>query len=107
MRPDVEAAYFALLRAREDETNLRRYQEHLADESRRLRRFRAETAAAADDAPPRLRRRIRHTDEPLHDAVTGRLEAVEDELAHLDERIEAAADYVRECERHHERLRGG
>jgi chromosome segregation ATPase len=107
VRPDVEAAYFALLRAREDETDLRRYREHLLDESRRLRRFRAETAAAADDAPGRLRRRIRHTDEPLHVAVTNRLEAVDDELAHLDERIEAAADYVRECEQHHDRLRRG
>lgn len=107
MRSEVESAYFALLRAREDHTDLQRYEEHLRDELRRLTRFMAETRAAADDAPPRLRRRLRHTDDPLADAVRARQEAVRDELARMEERLEAAADYVRSCEAAHLRLQSG
>lgn len=106
MRSDVEAAYFALLRAREDETDLQRYAEHLSDEARRLRRFASETSAAAEDAPTRLRRRISHTDAPLHKAIRDRLDAVADELSRLDQRLEDARAYVVECEQAHERLRG-
>lgn len=105
MRADVEAAYFAVLRAREDLTDLQRYDEHLRDELRRLARFLAETRAAAEDAPRGLRRRLRHTDDPLHDAVRQRREAAADELSRMDTRIEAAEAYVRECEAEHERLR--
>lgn len=105
MRPDVEAAYFALLRAREDEADLRTYGEHLTDEARRMRRFASETQAAADDAPARLRRRISHTDDPLNKAVAGRLEAIADELSRLDQRIEDAAAYVVECDTAHDRIR--
>ncbi|HKJ56052.1 MAG TPA: hypothetical protein VJ978_08700 [Nitriliruptoraceae bacterium] len=105
MRPDVEAAYFALLRSREDEADLRRYADHLADEARRLRRFASETQAAAEDAPQRLRRRISHTDAPLTKALAQRLEAVGDELSRLDQRIEDATAYVRACEVEHDRLR--
>lgn len=107
MRADVEAAYFALLRAREDEADLRRYAEHLTDEARRLRRFASETQAAADDAPRRLRRRISHTDDPLNKAIAARLEAVRDELSRLDQRIEDAAAYAVACEAEHDRLRDG
>ncbi len=107
MRSEVESAYFALLRAREDHTDLQRYEEHLRDELRRLTRFLAETRAAADDAPSRLRRRLRHTDDPLADAVRARQEAVRDELGRMDGRLEAAADYVRSCDEAHQRLRAG
>lgn len=106
MQPETESAYFALLRAREDQTDLQRYAEYLADEARRLRRFASETRAAAQDAPPRLRRRILHTDAGLHKGVTERLEVVDDELSRLDQRLEDAAAYVRECEVQHDRLRG-
>lgn len=104
MRSEVESAYFALLRAREDHADLQRYEEHLRDELRRLTRFVAETSAAADDAPGRLRRRLRHTDDPLADAVRGRQEAVRDELSRMDDRLEAAAEYARSCEAAHRRL---
>ena len=107
MRADVEAAYFALLRAREDADDLRRYAEHLTDEARRLRRFASETRAAADDAPRRLRRRISHTDDALYRSIAARLEAVGDELSRLDQRIEDADAYVGACEAEHERLRSG
>ncbi len=105
MRSDVETAYFAALRARDDLTDLQRYDEHLRDELRRLARFRAETRAAAEDAPRGLRRRLRHTDDPLEDAVRLRREAAADELSRMDDRIEAAEAYVRECEAEHERRR--
>ncbi len=105
MRSDVEAAYFAVLRAREDLTDLQRYDEHLRDELRRLARFQAETRAAAEDAPRGLRRRLRHTDDPLDDAIRTRREAARDELARMDQRTEAAAEYVASCEAELERLR--
>ncbi len=105
MRSDEEAAYFAVLRAREDLTDLQRYDEHLRDELRRLARFTAETRAAAEDAPRGLRRRLRHTDDPLGDAVRLRREAAADELSRMDDRIEAAQAYVLECEAERERRR--
>ena len=37
-RSEREAAYFALLRARDELSDLQRYAEHLEDELRRLRR---------------------------------------------------------------------
>lgn len=105
MAPDVEAAYFALLRAREDETDLQRYGEYLHDEARRLRRVRSELDAAADDAPVRLRRRISHTDSALSKALQVRLEVVAEELSRLDRRVEDARAYVAECEQVHATLR--
>lgn len=105
MRSDVEAAYFAVLRAREDLTDLQRYDEHLRDELRRLARFQAETRAAAEDAPRGLRRRLRHTDDPLDDAIRLRREAAADELSRMEDRMEAASEYVRACEAEHDRRR--
>lgn len=106
-RDDAEAAYFALLRAREELDALRRYREYLEDERRRIRRFVSEGAALDDDVGPRLRRALSHTDEPLHDALQTRRAVVEDELQRLPERLEAAEAYVEECEAEHRRLRGG
>lgn len=105
MAQDVEAAYFALLRAREDETDLQRYGEYLHDEVRRLRRVRSELDAAAGDAPGRLRRRIAHTDGALSKALQVRLEVVDEELARLDQRVDDARAYVAECEHTHAALR--
>lgn len=104
-RDDAEAAYFALLRARDDVTDLHRYQEYLADEARRLRRSLAEGDALATQAPDRLRRRLGHTDAALAEAVRLRLEVIADEARRLPERVEAAEEYVRSCEAEHDRLR--
>lgn len=106
-RDDAEAAYFALLRAREELDALRRYEEYLEDERRRIRRFVAEGSALDDSVEPRLRRALRHTDRPLHEALRTRRAVVDDELARIPERLEAAETYVEECEAEHERLRGG
>ena len=106
MRSDeVEAAYFALLRAREEEADLRRYEEYLREDIRRIRRFRSEGATLADAAPNRLQRRVRHTDDPIEQALRARLETLEDELGRLPDRIEAAVEFVRACEADHDRLR--
>jgi hypothetical protein len=104
-RNEVETAYFTLLRAREDLSVSRRYDDYLRDEARRLRRFTAEGDALADTVDARLRRALRHTDTPLVDAIKARLGLLADEASRLPERIAAAELYVEECEREHERLK--
>lgn len=102
---DVEAAYFALLRAREELVALRRYGEYLADERRRIRRFRTEGEALQDEVDRRLRRALAHTDGPLEQALRTRMGVIEDELARVPDRIEAAEAYVEECEQEHDEMR--
>ena len=106
-RDEVEAAYFALLRARDELTALRRYAEYLADERRRIQRYVREGEALADQVDPRLRRRLRHTDDPLSEALTARLVVIADEEARMPDRITAAEAFVEECERDHATLRQG
>lgn len=105
MADDAETAYFALLRARDAVADLRRWEEYLADEARRLRRFESEGAAHAQEAPARLRRRMIHTDAPISDAIRLRLEVIAEEQRRLPERIEDAEAYVTECETLHQRAR--
>lgn len=104
-RDEVEAAYFALLRAREELAALRGYREFLTAEQRRLHRFVARGDALDAHVDSRLRRAISHTDEPLDTAVRQRLDVVDDELERLPERITAAERFVEECEAEHVRLR--
>lgn len=106
-RDEVEAAYFTLLRAREELDGVRRYDEYLAEEARRLRRFMAEGQALADTVDRRLRRALRHTDTPLADAVNARLAVIEEELRSLPERERAADAFVTECEQEHAALQRG
>lgn len=105
-RDEAEAAYFTLLRAREDLAALRRFEDYLRDESRRLRRFVSEGDALADGIDRRLRRALRHTDQPLVDAVRARLDVLADELERMPDRIAAAEAFVEDCEHAHQRLRG-
>lgn len=104
-RKEVEAAYFALLRAREEESDLQRYAEYLGDEARRLRRTTSEMDALADQVPRALRRRLTHTEAPLMSAVKARLEVIEDELTRMPDRLEAAHAFVLEAEREHDELK--
>jgi hypothetical protein len=106
-RDEVEAAYFTLLRAREELDGVRRFGEYLRDEGRRLRRALAEGQALADSVDRRLRRPLRHTDQPLEEAIRGRLAVIEDELGLLPEREAAAEAFVEDCERELTQLRGG
>ena len=104
-RDEVEAAYFALLRARDELGSLRRYQEYLADERRRIQRFLREGEALVDQVDRRMLRRLRHTDGPLAEAFQTRVKVIADEEERLPDRIAAAEAFVRECEDAHERLR--
>ncbi len=104
-RNEREAAYFALLRARDELTSLRRYEEYLVSERRRVQRFVAEGDALDAHVDRRLRRRIAHTDEDLARALRARLESVEGELSRLPERIAGAEAFVEECEQDLARLR--
>lgn len=105
-RSERETAYFALLRARDELTGLRRYGEHLEDEIRRLRRAEREEAAIRDGVPPRMRRALRASDTELADVRARRLALLDDERARLPSRIAAAEAFVQECERHHDVLGG-
>lgn len=105
-RSEREAAYFALLRARDELADLRRYEEHLGDEVRRLRRAEREEAALRAAAPERMRRILRSSDGELTEVVRRRIALIEDELVRLPERIGAAESFVAECERHHDVLGG-
>ena len=104
---EVEAAYFTLLRAREEVAALQRYEEYLVAEAQRLRRTTSEAAALLTQVDPGLVRPLRHTDRPLEEVVRARLGAIDDELQRLPDRIAAAEAYVEDCEREHARLRAG
>ena len=106
-RNEVEAAYFTLLRAREELDGLRRYEEYLRTEAQRLRRGASERRALAEAIDRRLLRALRHTEQPLQDAVEDRLRTIEDELARIPDRLTAAETYVEESEQHDSTLARG
>lgn len=105
-RSEKDAAYFALLRARDELATLCRYEEHLGDELRRLRRSEREEAALRSSAPERMRRVLRGSDDELAQVTQRRAALIEDELARLPDRVAAAEDFVAECERNHDVLGG-
>jgi len=105
-RDERETAYFALLRAREEVADLRRYADHLDDELRRLRRTEREDEALRATVPARSRRVLRGSDADLRDVVERRIALIEDERARLPARIEAAEAFVAECERNPDVLGG-
>lgn len=95
---EYEAAYFTLLRAREEHDDLLRYREYLDAERRRLEAFVAETREGEDQLPRRLRRTVGATTKGVIEAVGRRRTAVDAERAKVDERIDAAQAFVEECE---------
>lgn len=105
-RSEYEAAYFTLLRAREEHADLLGYREFLDREQRRLDRFVGETRAREEDLPRRLRRRVASTTKGMVEAVGRRRRAVDDERRRIDERIAAAQAFVDECEAEVASLRG-
>lgn len=106
-RNEVESAYFALLRAREELDNLRRYDEFLRAEAQRLRRTTREGQALLAQVDRRHARAVRHTDQPLTDAVDARLRVLEEEALRVPDRLAAAEAFVQECEQEHQMLRHG
>lgn len=102
---EYEAAYFTLLRAREEHDDLLRYQEFLSTEQRRLDAFAAQTRERQEALPRKLRRPVDLTTKTLLEAVGRRRASVVQELDRVDGRIAAAQDFVEECEREVEALR--
>jgi hypothetical protein len=101
-----EAAYFTLLRAREELSGIERYHDYLMSELRRLKRSTQEDAALRATVLERYRRILRGSDDELATTFERRAALIEDELLRLPGRIEAATEYVRECERLVEMLGG-
>lgn len=97
-RSEYDAAYFTMLRAVEERDALLRYREFLHAERERLDAFADATRAAAAAVHRRVRRTIERTDRPLLEEVGRRRTVVLDELARIDERIDAAQAFVHECE---------
>lgn len=104
-RDEVETAYFTLLRARDELEALRRFEDVLRDDRRRILRFQAETTELSERTAPRFRRVLHHTDQPLTDALRVRLTVIEEELGRLPDRIAAAEAHVEESERAHAELK--
>ena len=97
-RSEYDAAYFTLLRAREEHADLLRYREFLEHETDRLDAFAQATRAAAEPLARRVRRPVDATQRPLLEAVGRRRGVVDDELARADDRLAAADAFVAECE---------
>lgn len=97
-KAEYDAAYFTLLRAIEERDDLMGYRELLHAERRRLDEFTAATGAADEALPTRLRRPLAQTAKPVLEAVGRRRGTVLEELRRIDDRVEAAEAFVRECE---------
>ena len=104
-RDETEAAYFTLLRARDEVTALQRYDELLAAEVRRLERGRREGSALAAQADRRLWRALADSQNAMDAAIELRLRVIAEERGQVPQRLAAAEAFVRECEDAHERLR--
>jgi hypothetical protein len=102
---DEQAAYFALLRAREELASLQRYDEYLTGERARIDAFVAAGTELDTTVDTRLRRALRHTDEPVGEALELRRRVLADEKRRLPDRLEAAQEYIDECETAHTALR--
>lgn len=96
---EYDAAYFTLLRAREEHADLLRYQEFLEREAARLEAFVDETRDRSSALSRRVRRPVESTQRPLLEAVGRHRTTLTDELARSDARLAAAQAFVEECER--------
>ncbi|MGI8575544.1 MAG: hypothetical protein ACR2MA_09425 [Egibacteraceae bacterium] len=97
-RSEYDAAYFTLLRAREEYDHLLRYREYLEAEAGRLAVFSEQTRDLAEPIPRKMRRPIDATTKTLLEAVGRRRSAVLAELGRQDNRVDAAQAFVEECE---------
>lgn len=105
-RSEYDAAYFTLLRAREEHADLLRYREFLERETARLEAFADDTRARSAALSRRVRRPVEGTQRPLLEAVGRHRTTLLDELERSDDRLAAAQAFVEECEREVAALRG-
>lgn len=104
---EYEAAYFTLLRAREELSDLLRYDDLLTRERERLASVAQDTTAFADALPTSLRRPTAATTKPLLEALGRRREVLEQERDRMPDRIEQAQAFVEACEEEVAQLRAG
>ena len=104
---EYEAAYFTLLRAREELSDLLRYDDLLTRERERLTGVAQDTTAFADALPTSLRRPTATTTKPLLEALGRRREVLEQERDRMPDRIEQAQAFVEACEQEVAQLRAG
>ena len=104
-KSEFDAAYFTLLRAREERDSLLRYGEFLDAELARLERFAVDTRDLMDDLPRKVARPIASTTKGVLEAVGRRRTAVLDERRRYDARLANAERFVEECELEVETLR--
>lgn len=105
-KSEYDAAYFTLLRAREEREALQRYAEFLETEQERLEAFATETRDRMDDLSPKVTRPIAATTKGVLEAVGRRRSAVLDERKRMTQRLENADRFVEECELEVDALRG-
>jgi phytoene/squalene synthetase len=97
-KSEFDAAYFTLLRAREERDTLLRYAEYLEAEQERLERFAAETRDLIEELPRKVTRPIATTTKTVLEAVGRRRAAVLDERKRMPQRLSNADQFVQECE---------
>lgn len=97
-KSEYEAAYFTLLRAREELDHLRTYQRFLDEELARLSTFVTATNSCPDVVPRKFRRMVDSTAKPLVEAVGRRRSVVLSERDAVPERVDAQEAFVRELE---------
>ena len=97
-RSEYDAAYFTLLRAREEHAQLLSYREYLSGERLRLDEFVERLREQAQHVPRRMRRPIDQTTKAVAEAVGARRSVVLAELERMDDRINNAHEFVEECE---------
>ncbi|MDQ3708709.1 MAG: hypothetical protein M3387_05295 [Actinomycetota bacterium] len=105
-KSEYDAAYFTLLRAREERDDLLRYANFLLAEQERLDDFVERTQTSFEDLPRKVRRPMDATAKPLLEAVGRRRAVVGDERRRLEQRMANAEAFVGECEQEVESLRG-
>ena len=105
-KSEYDAAYFTLLRAREERDDLLRYAEYLEAEQSRLETFAAQTRDLMDELPRKVVRPIASTTKGVLEAVGRRRSAVLDERKRMAQRLENADRFVEECELEVDTLRG-
>ena len=97
-KSEYDAAYFTLLRAREERDALLRYSEFLEAELARLDQFATDTRDLMDEIPRKVARPIATTTKGVLEAVGRRRSAVLDERKRMDARLQNADRFVEECE---------
>ncbi|MEE8603704.1 hypothetical protein [Euzebya tangerina] len=102
---EYDAAYFTLLRAREDLDHLTRYTEFLETELARLATFAATIDTGAEDIPRKFRKLVDSTDKVVIEAIGRRRAIVLSERDKMPDRIAAQEAFVAECEAEADALR--